>query len=283
MITFSNGHTFEYMTASGALGYDGKGWPWERPLDWLDFLEPELFTSVSKTLTFYPKKGNLRCYNPLRCIRLIHGGVVNAVGLSNPGIDWWCKTIGPSVNSAKIPLVVSLFGEPAELVEMVKMLECFDIVGIEINASCPNTQTDILHNNEKIIASCQAVKQASSLPILLKVSVSHDIETIVKETRNEVESYAINSVPWEILFPNQKSPLMHFGGGGVSGKAAQLTTWDLVKKLATLTAVPVIGPSIWEFDDIQKVRDLGAQAISFGSIFLRYPWRPTLFVRKEKK
>jgi len=40
---------------------------------------------------------------------------------------------------------------------------------------------------------------------------------------------------------------------------------------------------LWEFDDIRKLRKMGAKAISFGSIFLRYPWRPTLFVRKDMK
>ncbi len=44
MITLSNGHCFEYMVASGALGFDGNGWPWERPLVALGLIKPELFT-----------------------------------------------------------------------------------------------------------------------------------------------------------------------------------------------------------------------------------------------
>ena len=63
--------------------------------------------------------------------------------------------------------------------------------------------------------------------------------------------------------------------------AVQKFTWRLIKLIAELTTVPVIGPSIWNFDDIEKVRFLGAKAISFGSIFLNYPWRPTLYVRKD--
>ena len=282
MIKFSNGHAFEYMTASGALGFDGKGWPWERPWQWLKIFDPTLFTSVTKTLTLQPTEGNLRWYNPLRCIRLLHGGVVNAVGLSNPGIAWWCEKIGPSVDSNKIPLVVSIFGEPEELAEMPRMLDRFDLVGLEIDASCPNTKTDILHNTARVIASCKAVKENSRLPLILKLSVSHDIEQIVKEVENLVEAISINSVSWAIAFPNKKSPLANFGGGGVSGKAAQPFTWSLIEKLVTSTSIPVIGPSVWEFDDIEKVRKLGAKAISFGSIFLRYPWRPTLYVRKDK-
>ena len=59
MITLSNGHSFEYMIASGALGFDGKGWIWERPLVWLGLVRPDLFTVVIKTLTRNPRPGSL--------------------------------------------------------------------------------------------------------------------------------------------------------------------------------------------------------------------------------
>ena len=283
MIRLSNGHDFEYMTASGALGFDGKGWPWEQPWRWIGLLDPTLFTSVTKTLTLRPTEGNLRWYNPFRCLRLVRGGVVNAVGLSNPGIDWWCRKIGPSVNSTKIPLVASIFGEPEELAEMVRILNDFDLVGLEINASCPNTETCVLQDTTRVIASCEAVKTNSRLPLILKVSVTHDISQIVKEVENLVEAISINSVPWAVAFLKCRSPLEILGGGGVSGKVAQPFTWSLVKKLAELTTIPVIGPSVWDFDDLTKVRSLDAKAVSFGSVFMCYPWRPTLYVQKELK
>jgi dihydroorotate dehydrogenase (NAD+) catalytic subunit len=283
MIRFSNGCAFEYMTASGALSFDGKGWSWEQPWCWIGLLDPTLFTSVTKTLTLRPTEGNLRWYNPFRCLRLVCGGVVNAVGLSNPGIDWWCKEVGSSIDSTKISLVASIFGEPEELAEMARILNGFDLVGLEINASCPNTKTCILHDTAKVIASCKAIKSNSSLPLILKLSVTHDIPQIVREVGNFVEAFSINSVPWAIAFPNCRSPLEHLGGGGVSGKAAQPFTWDLVKEITGLTTIPVIGPSVWDFDDLEKVRGLGAKAVSFGSIFMCHPWRPTLYVRKELK
>jgi len=282
MIKFSNGHVFEYMTASGALSFNGKGWPWEQPWRWAGLLDPTLFTSVTKTLTLKPTEGNLRWYNPFRCLRLVRNGIVNAVGLSNPGIDWWCKKIGPSINSMKILLVVSIFGEPEELMEMAMILNDFDLVGLEINASCPNTKTCILQDTSRVIESCKAVKSSSSLPIILKVSVTHDISQIVREVENFIEAISINSVPWSTVFPNRKNPLEKIGGGGVSGKIVQPFTWGLVKKLTELSEIPVIGPSIWDFRDIERVRGLGAKSVSFGSIFMFYPWRPTLYVRKER-
>jgi len=179
MITLSNGHCFEYMTASGALGFDGKGWPWEQPLRWLGLLDVSLFTSVIKTLTLWPRKGNLRWYNPLGCIRPMRNGTLNAVSLTNKGLHWWTEEIGPKVDSSKIPLVGSIFGEPDELIIMARDLNEFDLVGLEINASCPNANDDILTNTEKVIKSCKRVKRFSRFPLMLKLSVVHqDVERL---------------------------------------------------------------------------------------------------------
>lgn len=283
MIKLSNGHIFEYMAASGALGFDGRGWWWEKPLKYINLFDASLFTPVTKTLTLRPIEGNVRWYNPFQCVRFIRGGVVNAVGLSNPGIDWWLKKIGPTINSDKTFLIVSILGEPRELLEMAKRLNDFNLAGIEINASCPNTKTDILRNATKIIASCEIVKKNSRHPIILKMSVAHNRKLIVKMVEDIIEAIAINSVPWKRIFPDNQSPLEKFGGGGVSGKVAQPFTWGLVKSIAESTSIPVIGPSIWNFNDIDKVRSIGAEAISFGSVFLCYPWRPTLYAREDIK
>ena len=215
MIRLSNGHMFEYMTASGALGYDGKGWPWERPLCSLGLLDPTLFTSVIKTLTINPTVGNLRWYNPMHCIRFIKGGIVNAVGLTNPGIDWWCKTIGPTLNSKKIPIVASILGEPEELAQMAGALNGFDIVGLEINASCPNSKKCNLSDATRVISSCNAVKSSTSLPLILKLSVTHDFVKIVRSVENMVDAFSINSVPWALVFPDKQSPLSSLGRRGV--------------------------------------------------------------------
>lgn len=282
MIKFSNGHTFEYMVASGALAFDGLGWPWEQPLRWTGLLDETLFTTVIKTLTLKPRQGNLRWYNPFRCVRLLSGGTLNAVGLTNPGVEWWCRTIGPRISSS-VPVMGSILGEPAELVTIAKMIDDFDLVGMEINASCPNTNDNLLVNTGKVIKSCEAVKAVCRFPVILKLSVVHDVKTIVKEVERTVEALSINSVPWSVAFPERRSPLAHLGGGGVSGKVAQPFTWKLVKELVGATKIPVIGPSVWDFEDIAKLRGLGAEAISFGSVFLKYPWRPTLFVRKDMK
>jgi dihydroorotate dehydrogenase len=284
MITLSNDHKIEYVVASGSLAFDGLGWFWERPLVWLGFIKPELFTVVTKSLTRQPRAGNLRWWKPWTCIRLIPGGAVNKVGLTNPGIEWWCREIGPNLDLEKYKIAVSIFGEEAELVEMAKMLNQFNLVGLEVNVSCPNTDHD-LSEADIVINSVKAVKQVSVHPIILKLSVAQDYLEIVAGLADIVEAVSLNSVPWKMAFPSIPfSPLRSLGGdGGVSGRPAQECNWTAVRNLSLQGLVPVIGSSVMEFDDMEEVRELGAEAVSFGAIHFLGPWKPTSFIEKESK
>lgn len=286
MIKFSNGHSFEHMVASGSLAFDGKGWPWERPLVWIGLIRPELFTVVIKTLTRNPREGNLRWWKPWDCVRLIPGGSVNKVGLTNPGIDWWCNDVAPKIDFHKFPIVGSIFGDEEELVEMAEMLNRFDLVGLEVNPSCPNTG-HAMQTAEKVIGDVKAVKRASRHPVIVKVSVAQDYLVIADGLNGIAEAIALNSVPWEMVFPGERSPLWRLegrvggGGGGVSGKPAQKHNWAAVEALAKQGSLPVIGPSVMDFDDLDRVRNLGASVVSYGAIHLRTPLKPTLIVRKD--
>ncbi len=285
MIRLSNGHSFEYMVASGALAFDGKGWPWERPLVALGLIKPELFTVVIKSLTRQPRAGNLKWWKPWDSVRLIDGGSVNKVGLTNPGIEWWCEKVAPTLDFQKVSLVGSIFGEKQELVEMATMFNSFGFVGLEVNVSCPNTGP--IEVAETVVRSVQAVRAVSHHPLIIKVSVDQDYLAIAESLHDIVEAISLNSVPWATAFPSTRSPLWKLeqkvkgGGGGVSGKPAQKHNWPAVETLAQQDLLPVIGPSVMEYEDLGQLRKLGASAISFGAIHLRTPWKPTLIVERE--
>lgn len=286
MITLSNKHSFEFMAASGALAFDGRGWLWEQPLRWAGLLKPELFTIVTKSLTLNPRRGNLRWWNPLRCVRLIRGGTVNAVGLTNPGVEEWVGDIYPRVAEATAKqgwsFVASIAGEDLqEYMEMaIRLKDCLGLKALEINASCPNSPSALAQNSQVVIDTAKALKYVAPWPLILKLSYTHDYVKIAKALEGVVEAISINSVPWPVTFPKKKSPLAKFGGGGVSGQAAQTFTWKIVRDLVRETSTPVIGAGVWEYGDIAKLFSMGAKAIAFGSIFLRYPWKPTRFVQK---
>jgi len=284
MISLSNGHSFEYIAASGALAYDGRGWLWEWPLRWLGLLDPSLFTIVTKTLTVQPREGNLKWSHPWSSIAWLNGGTVNAIGLTNPGLNWWLRTVVPRLSKLPTNLICSITDDdPLVLGAMAQALRDAPIQGIELNASCPNSEHEISRNAETVIRAVREIKEKGRHPLILKLSVNQDYLGIAKASEGFVEALSINSVPWRHAFPSQKSPLSHLGGGGVSGQVAQKWTWKMVKELSRNTKIPVIGPGIWEYEDLDRLRQIGAKALSFGSIFMRYPWRPSAFVRRDMK
>ncbi len=283
VITFSNGHSFLFMTASGALAFDGRGWPWEWPLRWAGLLDPKLFTIVTKTLTRWPRRGHLRWSHPWSVVKKMgQEGVLNAIGLTNNGIDWWIQEVAPRI-FPDYKIVVSIEAEDAvEMVEMIEKVKSEKIVGIELNLSCPNTPSTDDQTTEKILSLCRTAATATTVPLIAKLSYTHDCQTIVRELDRlkKIEAISINSIPWAALFPGLPSPLARYGGGGVSGRVIQQWSWQMVEEISRVSKIPVIGPSVWEYGDIKKVLDRGAQAVSFGSIFVYSPWRPTLFVRR---
>lgn len=300
MITLSNGHSFEYMVASGALGFDGKGWWWEKPLVVAGIMRPELFTIVLRTLTWesrlYPKS-NLSWIRPWTwlpwssrsCVQFIPGGAINKVGLWNPGLPAWSLNIAPKIEFDRLNVVSSIFGTKDELVRMAFFLNtpAYKIKALELNVSCPSTgHMDVA---KQIVESVEAVKKVSQHPLILKLSVDQadSFRQIADGVCGKIEAFSLNSVPYKIVFPHKTSPLEKIGesgtgGGGVSGRPAQEKNWKALSLLVNWGhTIPVIAPSIMGYEDLEKVRRLGAEAVSFGAIHLRTPWKPTEYVLRE--
>lgn len=281
-ITLSNGHRLTFLAASGALGFDGRGWPHEWPLRWLGLIKPELFTVILKTLTLEPTAGN----GLLRTVRPLDGGAVNAVGLRNPGIATWLEKYAGNI-PPQLPVIISLAGNDSELSKLASVIQAElgnrlrgkKIVGLEINLSCPNVcQTKL--EPEKVAEVFGELKNRTALPLLAKLGYDPEESylALAKKLDGIAEAVSINSVPWRHVYPDKPSPLKSFGNGGVSGQIAQTFTWEMAEKLSPI--LPVIGPSVWRYSDLEKLFTLGAQAIAFGSIFLLRPWAPTLYVRR---
>jgi len=280
-IELSNGHRLGHnVVASGALAYDGRGWWFDKPLIRLGLIQPELFVITTKTLTIKPRQGNLVWWHPWTCVRYLKGGgVVNRVSLTNPGIEIYCNEIYPRTDP-DYKIIPSIAGDISELEVMAKALNQFQLlVAIEVNDACPNTGR--ISSAEEVIAKVKVVKVVSKFPVLVKVSVAQDYLRIAEELSGVAEAISINSVPWDMVFPGQTSPLHRLGGGGgVSGLPAQVHNWKAVKELSAQNALPVIAPSVMSKHDVKLVTEvLGAQAVSFGAIFLHRPWIPTQIAR----
>ena len=101
MIELNNGHKMDFVVASGALGFDGRGWWFEQPWRWLGILRPQEFTIITKTLTRFRREGNLKMWHPWTCVRPVKGGWVNAVragrcfATNGPLLTFTVNDVGP--------------------------------------------------------------------------------------------------------------------------------------------------------------------------------------------
>ncbi|MBI5734132.1 MAG: hypothetical protein HY973_04300 [Candidatus Kerfeldbacteria bacterium] len=279
MINLSNDCSLEFLVASGALAFDGRGYPWERLRLWNNKLDPSVFDAiVLKTLTYKPREGNWRWYNSHQVVKWLHNkqaeviGHVNSIGLTNPGFDAWFKNIAPRLNPKWNFIVSIASADAAELIAMGQKLNSLPLVAVEFNSSCPNSPSErsLLDNTEEVVFLARRLKQATKHPLIIKVSYQQNYLEIVDLLEDYVEAVAINSVPWNIVYPGQKSPLpKKFGQGGVSGLAAQPFTWEMVRKISRQGVVPVIGTSVWSYADLAKLKSIGARAVAFGSVFIK--------------
>ncbi|MBI2039341.1 MAG: nitronate monooxygenase [Candidatus Niyogibacteria bacterium] len=296
MIRFSNGQEAMFFAASGALGFDGRGWWHERLLSKISkkLLDPSLFWAVGKTLTPSLRKGNgwfkAQPIIDWTTFRIV--GWVNALGMPNDGCAvWFLEHMRDGLRNFVLS-VASVNGDAKkrfldwEIMMASIAAWCdglhIDLAALELNLSCPNTEHGKLPDVNEVVEFCRAAKARIKIPLIVKLSVAQDYCEIARRLEKEklVEAISINSVPWRLVFPDRVSPFAKFGGGGVSGKIAQDHTWDMVRKLSEASSIPVIAPSIWNYEDIDHVMQLGAQAVHFGSVFMASPWFPTRAVRR---
>ncbi|MFH1181111.1 MAG: hypothetical protein V1705_01725 [bacterium] len=303
MIKLSNGHELEFLAASGSLAFDGRGWPWEWPLRWLGLLDPYLFTIVTKTIMPEPWRGNLRWTHPWDVVKFISeegkeihpikaltnpasiGGVINAIGLTGPGVETWIENDYPKIERSGLKVIVSITRERGQSCRgMVKRLSGLkNVVGIEYNSSCPNVGPILLDSPEIVIRNCCEIKGESDYPVLLKLGYAQPYLEIAMALQGTVEAISINTVPWKTIFGGKISPLAKYGGGGVSGPVAKPIIWKMISELAREISIPVIGAGIWEYEDISRLKSFGASAFQTGTLFLPYPCRPTRYVKRWRQ
>ena len=277
----------KWFVASGALGWDGSGWPWEKPLVWSRIIDPSLFTITTKTLTLNPNKGDWRA------VKIYRRGVWNNMGLPNKGLHWWLNKHCPLYvwlqavkgelgYKLKYKTLLSLTPfNKEEAKEMLFLLYEHGIFydsnfkGIELNVSCPNTNAFQYDQILDIISAFKCGDMEDKL-IIIKLNYMQALHSTgftnnqLKELLPLCGAVSLNSVPDA------------FREGAWSGRFASDANWATASNLKSL-GFKVIFPSIWKYEDIQKCFDMGADAISFGSVHLLRPWAPTRWVRRYEK
>jgi len=292
VITFSNGHQLDFACASGALAFNGLGWPWEQPFRWAGLLRPNEMTVVAKTVTHLPRKGNLSLWRPWRAVSLIPHGAVNAVGLTNSGIKAWVEREYPVAKKHGLSIAASIQPEYPDAALQVRYmatkLYTLELAYIEVNISCPNVRhTDPIVYAKQVLES---LSESAKQPLVVKVSYaqSQNVDFMrMIDGFDKVEAiHAINTIPWSVLYPNRTSPLKKYYGfeGGVSGQPIFEYTQQTVKHLSSFLKTPIIaGGGIGNIQHVSALQQAGASAFSIGTLFLRQPWKPNTIIRQWRK
>ncbi|MFA5876549.1 MAG: dihydroorotate dehydrogenase, partial [Candidatus Margulisiibacteriota bacterium] len=249
------------MVASGTFGW-GK--------EYANFTDiNKLGALVTKTITLKSKEGNpppRTCETP--------AGMLNTIGLQNPGVEKFLEEAGTFLRQLEIPVIINIAGESVEeYAELARRLDKETFVkGIEINVSCPNVKHGGMLfgvDPEAVAQITRAVKKATSAPVLVKLTPNvTDIAAIAKaaEGAGADAITAINTVLGMAFDVNTGKPKLSMGVGGLSGPAIRPIAVRCVWQIAQAVKIPVVGVGgIMTADDAKEFFLAGAKAVQIGT------------------
>ena len=271
------------MIASGTFGYDGYG----RGIT-EDLQLNELGAIVPKTFTRLPREGNAepRWFPPSYREAWDAGDqlFLNAIGLTNPGIEAAMQDVTPSWEIWKATFILSFASDSVEQFgEMAAMTNAATgFQGIELNLSCPNVEDGSMFGHSANLTSqaVAAVRANTDLPILAKLAPN--VPDITEIAHAAVESGAdaltiCNTMPAMRINTRTHQPVLGHITGGLSGMGLRPISLALVYQVAKQVDVPIIGVGgIFSGEHAAEYILAGASAVQIGSanlIGLSAPWR----------
>ena len=230
---------------------------------------------VSKTITREPRAGN----PPPRIMETV-GGMLNSIGLQNPGIDAFLAEYLPVLREAGCPLIVNVAGEDAE--DFVALAERVGrepgIAAVELNLSCPNVAggLDFSTKPQETEGVIRAVKQVCSLPIFAKLSpnVTSIVEVAQAAEAGGADGLSmINTVVGMAIDAKKRRPVLARGTGGLSGSAIKPVALAAVWRTSQAVKLPIIGiGGITSATDVVEFLLAGASAVQVGTANFVDPW-----------
>jgi dihydroorotate dehydrogenase (NAD+) catalytic subunit len=223
---------------------------------------------LTKSITLSPRTGN-----PQPRIYEVYGGVLNSIGLENPGISYFVDKELPFIESINTIKIVSIAGSKIEdYVELSSILENTSIDAIEINLSCPNVEEDYVYFGEDESALSKVIKEIRSETgkfLIVKLSSgSNNIVNLAKKASEAgVDAVCIgNTIKGMAIDIDKFAPVFKNKVAGLSGPAikpiALRAVWDVYEALQ----IPIIGcGGIMNFKDALEFIFAGASLVQVGT------------------
>jgi dihydroorotate dehydrogenase (NAD+) catalytic subunit len=223
---------------------------------------------VTKTITPLPREGNA----PPRIAETTYG-MLNAIGLANPGRERFLSDTLPQLRELALPLWISVGGFcAADYAETCALLN--DVEAIELNLSCPNVD-EAADSAAEIVAACRA---ATPLPLFAKLSAAHpDVAEVARAVADAGADglSLINTLRGLALDPRTLQPALARGTGGLSGPSLKPVALAAVHACHAATGLPIIGMGgITTAQDVVEFLACGAQHVALGTVLFADPDAP---------
>ncbi|TME56828.1 MAG: dihydroorotate dehydrogenase [Chloroflexi bacterium] len=252
------------MVASGTFGYG---------FDAPQVDRSALGAIVTKGTTLRPRDGNA----PNR-IAETASGMLNAIGLQNPGVEHVARVFAPQWATWDVPVIVNVAGDSVdEYIAVARRLDGVPgIAGLELNISCPNVSDGLQFGVDPGLAAelTGAVRVVTRLPLWVKLTPNvTDIVAIARAVENAGADAlsAINTYVGMAIDVRRRRPVLSRGTGGLSGPAIKPLALHAVWEVAAEAGIPVIGiGGITTAADALEFLLAGAAAVQLGTV--NYTW-----------
>lgn len=249
------------MTASGTFGYG---------TEYADFIDLNRLGGILvKGTTLHPREGN-----PYPRMAETPSGMLNAVGLQNKGVDYFCDHIYPTIRGYDTAMIVNVSGSQLEdYIETAEKINALDdIPAIELNISCPNVKEGGMAFGVTCAGAAsvvRAVRQVYDKTLIVKLSPNvTDITEIARAVEAEgADSISmINTLLGMAIDAERRRPVLSTITGGLSGPAVKPIALRMVWQTAQVVKIPIIGMGgIASATDAIEFLLAGATAIEVGT------------------
>jgi len=222
-----------------------------------------------KATTVEPRLGN-----PTPRVAETPGGMLNAIGLQNPGVDKVIETELPFLEQFDLPIIANIAGTTTEdyIAVSEKISKVSNVAALEVNISCPNVKEGgITFGTDPVVAAdlTRAVKAVSSVPVYIKLSPNvTDIALIAKavEEAGADGITMINTLLGMRLNLATGKPIIANGTGGLSGPAIKPVAIRMIHDVYKAVKIPIIGMGgVTSVLDVLEFLYAGASAIAIGT------------------